>query len=347
MKYSRNKLNKAGQTVVSREDIFKVAEAITLIDDWRALHQPVLDNMSTQVAQVLSDNHIPVAFSSKRLKRMTSIMDKLKHNPSMGLGGVQDIGGARFAFEDIPTLMSACQILQETSLVGFSLKATYNYVQQPKESGYRSIHFVYKYHSDDEDKDGMLVELQIRTRLQHDWATAVETAELISQSPLKASLGDQQWQDYFKLVSAIFARKEKQVTSAYYADFTEADFCKQYDLVENEHKFTEQLSSLVGAVRIASEKSFNKGYVVVHIDYENHVSRLRHFKAEEIDAANELYSKVESSINIKTGAVVLVSVSDMNELLEAYPSYFLNANEFITALLQFHKECRLAGHINS
>ncbi len=345
MKYSRNTLNKAGQTIISEEDVFKVAEATTMIDDWRALHQPVLENMSAQVEQILATNNIPVAFSSKRLKRMTSIVDKLKHNPRMGLGGVQDIGGARFAFEDIPTLLSAYQLLQNTPLDDFSQERTYNYVQIPKESGYRSIHFVYKYHSKEVDKDGLLVELQIRTRLQHDWATAVETAELISQSPLKASVGDEQWQNYFKLVSAIFARQENQAVSANYANFTEADFCKQYDKVENEHKFTEQLSSLVGAVRITSEKSFSKGYVVVHINYENHISQLRHFTSEEVGAANELYSKVESSIDRKKGAVVLVSVSDMTELLEAYPSYFLNAKEFIDALLQFHNGCRLSGHI--
>ncbi|MBR4217552.1 MAG: RelA/SpoT domain-containing protein [Bacteroidales bacterium] len=345
MRYSRNKLNKAGQTVVAGDDVFKVAEAITLIDDWRAMHQPVLDDMSAQVARALSANHIPIAFSSKRLKRMVSIVGKLKHNPTMGLGGIQDIGGARFAFEDIPTLMSAARLLRETPLEGFELKSSYDYVAQPKESGYRSIHFVYKYQSDD-DYDGMLVELQIRTRLQHDWATAVETAELISHSPLKASVGDEHWQDYFKLVSAIFARQEKQTTAERFANFTEVDFCKQYDLVEKEHKFTEQLSSLVGAVQMASEHSFNKGYVVVHIDFENHVSRLLHFKEDEIEAANESYSKVESITNRNSGAVVLVSVSDMNELREAYPSYFLNANEFISALLQFHNSCRMAGYIS-
>ena len=345
MRYSRNQLNKAGQTVVSDDDVFKVAEAVTLIDDWRALHQPVLDDMTAQVGQVLSANGIPVAFSSKRLKRMPSIVDKLKHNPQMGLGGVQDIGGARFAFEDIPTLMTAFQLLQNTTLERFSLKATYDYVRQPKESGYRSIHFVYKYHSEEEEKDGMLVELQIRTRLQHDWATAVETAELISHSPLKASVGDEHWQDYFKLVSAIFARQERQATAAQFASLSEADFCREYDAIENKHRFTEQLSYLVGAVKIASDYSFSKGFVVVHIDYENHVSRLRHFKAEEIEAANELYSKVESSINRNVGAVVLVAVSDMNELREAYPSYFLNANEFITELMQFHKACRTAEYV--
>ncbi|MBR0169214.1 MAG: RelA/SpoT domain-containing protein [Bacteroidales bacterium] len=345
MKYSRNQLNKAGQIVVADDDVFKFAEATTLIDDWRAMHQPVLDKMSAQVMQILTANSIPIAFSSKRLKRMVSIVNKLMHNPTMGLGGIQDIGGARFAFEDVPTLMVASRLLQNTSLEGFELKSHYDYVKQPKESGYRSIHFVYKYHSDD-DYDGMLVELQIRTRLQHDWATAVETAELISQSPLKASVGDEHWQDYFKLVSAIFARQEKQPTAERFAHFTEADFCRQYDLTEKEHKFTEQLSSLVGAVQMASEHSFSKGYVVVHIDFENHVSRLRHFNADEIEAANELYSKVESGITNKSGAVVLVSVSDMNELREAYPSYFLNANEFIFALLQFHKSCRTAGYVS-
>lgn len=344
MKYSRNQLNKAGQIVVAGDDVFKVAEAITLIDDWRAMHQPVLDKMSAQVMQALTDNHVPIAFSSKRLKRMVSIVGKLKHNPTMGLGGIQDIGGARFAFDDIPTLMSAARLLRETSIEWFELKSHYDYVAQPKESGYRSIHFVYKYQSEDEF-DGMLVELQIRTRLQHDWATAVETAELISHSPLKASVGDEHWQDYFKLVSAIFARQERQPTAERYTDFTEADFCRQYNRVESENKFTEQLGALVGAVQVASEHSFSKGYVVVHIDYEKHVSRLRHFKADEIEAANELYSKVESGVTNKSGAVVLVSVSDMNELHEAYPSYFLNANEFITALQQFHQACRTAGYI--
>lgn len=331
--------------VVAADDVFKVAEATTLIDEWRAMHQPVLDKMSEQVFRILTDNKIPIAFSSKRLKRMVSIVGKLKHNPTMGLGGIQDIGGARFAFEDIPTLMSAAKLLRETRLDGFELKSSYDYVAQPKESGYRSIHFVYKYHSDD-DCDGMLVELQIRTRLQHDWATAVETAEFISQSPLKASVGDERWQDYFKLVSGIFARQEKQPTAERYADCTEADFCRQYDKVENEHGFTEQLNALVGAVQVAYEHSFSRGYVVVHIDYERHVSRLRHFKTDEIELANELYSKVESGITNKSGAVVLVSVSDMNELREAYPSYFLNANEFITALQQFHQTCRTAGYIS-
>ena len=345
MKYTRNHLNKAGKTVVAAEDVLATAEALTLIDEWRALHQPVLDELAEGVAKILAMGKIQVSFSSKRLKRMTSIIDKLKHHPDMGLGGLQDIGGARFAFDDIPTLMQAYERIKATPIEHFSLKTTYDYVAKPKESGYRSIHFVYKYQSDDENLNGMLIELQIRTRLQHDWATAVETAELISQSALKASAGDENWQEYFKLVSAIFAREEKQPTAERFLTLTERDFCRQYDETERQHRFTSQLQALVGVVKTAKEHSFNLGYVVVYIDYAKKIAQLRHFDTKEIEAANELYAKTESSITRESGAVVMVSVLDMNELREAYPSYFLNADEFILSLQRFHDNCRLNGYI--
>lgn len=66
MRFSRNQLDKAGQTVVSDDDVFKEAEAVTLIGDWRALHQPVLDDMTAHVGQVLSANGIPVALLRRR-----------------------------------------------------------------------------------------------------------------------------------------------------------------------------------------------------------------------------------------------------------------------------------------
>lgn len=344
MKYSRNQLNRAGKTVVANEDVLSTAEALTLIDEWRAMHQPILDELAENVAKELSKNGIPVAFSSKRLKRMTSIIEKLKHNPDMGLGGIQDIGGTRFAFSDIPTLLQAYNSIETATFEHFTLKTTYDYISKPKESGYRSIHFVYKYHSEKEDLDGMLIELQIRTRLQHDWATAVETAELISQSALKASAGDEKWQDYFKLVSAIFARQENEPTAAKYADFSEEEFCKLFDSTERKNKFTEQLKALVGAVKYAKDSSFKQGYVVVYINHKARITQLRHFPLNEIDSANELYSKIESTLDKSNGAVVMVSVSDMNELREAYPSYFLNTDEFITSLQHFHDTCRLNGY---
>ena len=192
----------------------------------------------------------------------------------------------------------------------------------------------------------MRVEIQIRTKLQHDWATAVETAELISNSSLKASQGDQSWLDFFKLVSAIFSLRENQPVNELYRDMTEEDYCRNFYETNNKYKFVDNLKALVGAVDFYEKESFNGGYVLVVIDYVKKRIDIRHFNPQDTDKANEQYAQIEKSIDKEAEAVVLVSVSDMKELREAYPSYFLNAGEFIAELSNFQKNCKLKGYIS-
>lgn len=347
MKYSRKEIDKAGKLIISTStDVFDLAEAVVKVDDWRKLHLPVIELLSGYVAKLLAQNDINVAFSSQRLKRMTSIKDKLERKPDMGLGGVQDIGGGRFVFDDMESLLKAKECISSATFPDFQLDhEPYDYISKPKDSGYRSIHFVYKYIKPDTDLDGMRVELQIRTKLQHDWATAVETAELISHSSLKASKGDESWLYFFKLVSAIFARKENQPVNDTFKNLTEEDFCTEYYKINSKYKFVDNLSALVGAVNLTERHSFTGGYVLLVIDYIEKRVRIRHFKQDETDMANEQYAQIEKSINKEQGAVVLVAVSDVKELREAYPSYFLNADEFIQALSEFQNHCRVKGYI--
>lgn len=346
MKYSRNQLNNTGQVLISAtDDLLRLSAAVTLVEDWRKNHQVPMLHLFQGVSAILSGAGLQAAFSSQRLKRMTSITDKLRRNTEMRLGGVQDIGGVRFVFDDVDTLEKAKAVLEKTVPDGFETERTYNYVANPKESGYRSIHFVYKFHSDDEETDGLRIELQIRTRLQHDWATAVETAELISRSPLKSGTGDKEWLDFFKLVSAIFARKEKSPVHTYFTDFTEQQFCRTYSGLDNSHHFLELLNSLAIAVKHAGDIEAANGYALLYTDFENHSVSFRHYTEEKFPAANAMYAQMESRLDNTKGAVVLVSVHDMDELREAYPSYFLNASEFVAALKNFTNDCKLKGYL--
>lgn len=60
----------------------------------------------------------------------------MRLNPGMGLGGLQDIGGARFVFEDIPSLLKAKDIIISSSFEHFTLdRQPYDYVNRPKDSG--------------------------------------------------------------------------------------------------------------------------------------------------------------------------------------------------------------------
>lgn len=347
MKYTRNEIDKAGRIITSSTfDLFDYAEAVVKIDDWRKLHLPVVELLSDNISKLLAGNGIHVAFSSQRLKRMTSIKEKLMRLSTMGLGGVQDIGGARFVFDDMESLLKAKDCIAKVIFPNFSLDHDlYDYINQPKESGYRSMHFVYRYSKPESEWDGMRVELQIRTRLQHDWATAVETAELISQSSLKASLGDQTWLDFFKLVSAIFARKENQPVNTCFKELTEKQYCTLFNKMNNKHKFVDNLNALVGVVNLTEQQSFTGGYVLLVINYEEKKVRIRHFKQDEKDSANEQYAQIENRVDKAKEAVVLVAVSDVKELREAYSSYFLNSKEFVDELSGFQYACHIRGYI--
>ena len=84
------------------------------------------------------------------------------------------------------------------------------YIDDPKKSGYRSHHMIFNYCGRAERKiyDGKRVEIQIRTQLQHSWATAVEAVGLFIGEYLKGSQGSEDWLRLFLLMSAEFALLE-------------------------------------------------------------------------------------------------------------------------------------------
>jgi hypothetical protein len=69
----------------------------------------------------------------------------------------------------------------------------------PQKSGYRGIHLVYRYNGRKTEYNGLKIEIQIRTVIQHAWATAVETVGMFTQQALKSSQGEQDWLRYFAL----------------------------------------------------------------------------------------------------------------------------------------------------
>ena len=110
MKYTRNNLNKIGIYLYAEGiDAFKRSEAIKVVSDWRMTHLLPLREFVEKVTEYFNNQSIHYAFYSQRVKRMTSIIEKLRLNESSGmrLGGLQDIGGARFVFDTLDDL-KAC-----------------------------------------------------------------------------------------------------------------------------------------------------------------------------------------------------------------------------------------------
>lgn len=340
MKYTRNQINKAGEALIG-DDPFKRQQAVELVTDWRQSHLPVLRELNDELTEFLTANGIEFEFSSHRIKRMQSIVEKLRNNESMGLGGLQDIGGIRFVFPDSHTLELAEAMLYGFNPKNFERKKEYDYVTSPKPSGYRSIHYVYKYVSENPEYNGLQIELQIRTQLQHSWAMAVETASLISGTSLKASIQDGSvWRDFFKLVSAVFSKKEGKPVLKEYADYNDEQLCGEYFYFAEEHKLVDTLRALRVAFGYDQHKRTGDCYCVLIINFVSRRVGFRYYDTAEEALASDMFTKMEQTIT-SDEAALMVSMEKIEELQKAYPSYFLDTGKFIEVLEEFERNCKL------
>ena len=144
MKYGRHQIDKAGEIIMSSKNNEDYDNAMLKINEWRTLHLPALDTLQKELLSLLNPNKTDIFLTSRRLKRITSILYKLDINPEMRLGGMQDIGGFRIVVNDIEALLNTKKVLSENIPTSFDLVKIMDYIQEPKESGYRSIHFIYK-----------------------------------------------------------------------------------------------------------------------------------------------------------------------------------------------------------
>jgi len=102
----------------------------------------------------------------------------------MQLSRMQDIGGVRAVVNSIKEVRALQSEYQDTKRFTHKLARENDYILDPKTDGYRGVHLVYKYNNTlarnglAAQYKGLAIELQIRTKLQHTWATAVETMGL-------------------------------------------------------------------------------------------------------------------------------------------------------------------------
>lgn len=340
MLYSRHKLDRAGEALIG-SDPFLRKEALTIVQTWRDTHLFVMQELNRQVVEFFAASNVHYAFSSMRIKRMTSIEEKLRNNAAKHtkLGGLQDIGGLRFVFSSIEDLDAVKERLGAFSPEHFTFKRSHDYVANPKESGYRSIHYVYQYVSEDERYNGLSVELQVRTRLQHSWAMAVETASLISKTSLKADLDNaQEWRGFFKLVSALFSREEQKPVLKLYDGCTTKQLCDAFSDYKKK-KLVDQFKALRVTVNIDLDDD-ERGYCVLTIDFVKQIVHAKIYPSAGYQEASEMFSEIEAAIN-EDEAALMVAIDKIREIKEAYPSYFLDTKSFLEYLDEFDKKCAL------
>ncbi len=336
--FTRGKINRAGAVLIDANSSPEAkADALATVNHWRACHAyPINTFQATLRGRVsrVTDN----ALVATRLKRFPSILKKLEINRGMQLARMQDVGGLRAVVETVAQVRKLHEIYCDGSLA-HELVDTDDYIATPKDSGYRSLHLIYKYKNPGAAiYDGLSLELQLRTKLQHAWATAVETIGSFLNQALKSSEGPAEWLDYFKIVSSAFALMEKCPVAKNHANLTPQEVFRLAVEIGIRLDVKRKLDAFAVAANAISSSKASGSYHLIVLDATERTVSVLSFSKKRLAEANQAYAEAERKASDHPDMqTVLVATSSVEALRRAFPNYFLDTKQFLKSLNRMEK----------
>lgn len=318
---SKSRVNRAGDNVRKGN---ATSQDLQVIDEWRAAHRGVLNTFQAILRNRTRGSGITVA---QRHKRKRTIFDKLHRLPGMQLARMDDVAGCRLIFNNLSGLNDFRTAFHHAH---FNHKRRndldkYDYIKQPKETGYRGIHDVYEYDVNStigQNLAGLNVEIQYRTLVQHAWATAVEVIGFITESQPKFQKGDNRYERAMALASEILARVHEKLKGPF-PDVLDRDLVAQFLALDKELGLLRTLRGLNAANRVVSDR---RNAILIFSDTGE--LEIRTFR----DAPDALRALFELERSMPERDIVLVRADTSEEVRLAFRNYFSDARDFIRLL---------------
>lgn len=176
---SKSKANKLGKEIreLINNDQEPTEEQIDLLQGYRVSFKDDLSeviSIVSKIAQIGGSDSI----TAYRVKRIESIISKIRREPTMQLGNMGDIAGCRIILYRKDHLQDVIdEIGQRFKVLG----KPNNYIENPKEDGYNGYHVYIESPINPKRK----LEIQIRTKETHKWSSLVEIIDHIYNLKLK------------------------------------------------------------------------------------------------------------------------------------------------------------------
>jgi ppGpp synthetase/RelA/SpoT-type nucleotidyltranferase len=347
----KNVLKKAGRRLAEKWPCKKTDPDFVIVDEYRRSHSEPL-NLTYEILEktcqaILAEDFI----TSQRIKRMPTILEKIKSGTHSDLSSMQDLGGCRAIMHDISSVRKVYEKLLETPSSEFTLntKSLRDYINTPKPSGYRSMHMVVSIEQPDANNKPLMlnIEIQCRTRIMHLWATAVEAYDLINGSKDRVKRSQ-----IPETPDAIFFMWASAALSILEGSPTPPNSSNDASVIANELRSAqsklvlERLQKAADtAIVIAQAKRTigRNGSVLVWLRRNEQGSLERHeeqfHSTEDELAMNRLVEEESSGLN---EAAVLIRLQDVTQAGEALLGYYMNTMEFRKLLEDF---CRKHGAV--
>lgn len=322
--------------------------AFNIMNQWRVLHEVPLNTFQATLRRRTKQNGLKDAIVVQRLKNASTIIDKLSRYPNMCLDTMQDIGGLRVILKSVEEVEKIKNIyLSGNDFFKHQLiKEPDDYINEPnKKSGYRGIHLIYKSKYDREGWEqysDLRIELQLRTELQHIWATTIETASIFQKQDFKSSKGDERWLEFFKLVSSAFALEEKTAVFHEHLNLKEQQIKDKIKVLSNELKVIESLNAIIITTKAISDENKSDEatrYCLVILNFDEKNLSVTYYPKDLLESAVKLLAEKEREAENQNKSILplLVSVNDIKKLRKAYPNYYLDTSTFIDRLKKIIK----------
>lgn len=325
--YTKGEISRAGKLLIDRDaSVEQRSLALDVMSNRRAAQAYPMHALLMMLRNKASDidkNAVVV----QRHKRAPSIIGKLTRFPKIELSRMQDIGGCRAIVSTVRDVERLNEHIQ-ASRTRNELDREYNYIAEPKDSGYRGVHLTYKYNGEKTEYNGYFVEVQLRSKVQHAWATTVEIVDTFTDQALKSSKGTQDWLKFFRMASAEFAKLENRPLGAHAAGI---DTHEELARLAHQLSVVKRLNAFAVSADHIIQKTDNKtDYFLLELTEEGSKILITQYKMSDFERATTAYLQKEKQAKTESANdVVLVAAGSMHALQNAYPNYFADSREFV------------------
>ena len=315
MRLSNKEIDRIGDKLRSN-----IVDEILLnkLAEFRSSHEEVIRRMAElcqRSVETIDENAIVVS----RIKKFKTIQEKLIRYPSTKLHQLHDVAGCRIILSRSEDLNRVRDLLIESAVLFPNYKIK-DYIANPKPNGYRGIHVIFQH-----SIDLRFVEVQIRSREQHTWATLVETADLVLNTKLKESDSPSNVADVFEILSRDTDLLTESELSAVLS------FEREYSFVNSiMNIYLENIRNVEEVWRNSRPNPRKKAFILV-------VNESNSFEIQSFMSPKKAQLKYLERINRnynENSAVIYSAKRDLESILVGYSNYVLVGNELVLKIFE-------------
>lgn len=309
MKYTGGDIKRLGESIVKNNG-YVSDDDLDLLQEYRKSYTEPLSltfNKLVQIKNTVGRDGI-IAF---RLKRIRTIINKVLRNPKMQLNRMGDIAGVRLILNNDDQIQRALKLIESEFEISGNIR---DYIKAPKKIGYRGLHVYIK-----DPKHGKRIEVQLRTREDHNWSTLVEITDLLYNTRLK-ELGYNNMPELGEFHSLISRKEELTETQANHL----YNVLKKYNFIDKLSKtFRRNNEEVKKQWHVVGARS---KYFLIESSTED-VPKLTGFS--NYDKAEEAYFSSYKKDSEALIVLTAIQKPSFEQISVAYANYILSYHTFI------------------